>query len=53
MARVQIVARRTGERWRFIAHGAAYTADEAAQWRATLEGKGERVRFLPLGRDTL
>lgn len=51
--RVQIVARRTGERWRFLAHGATFNPGEAAEWRANLEGRGERVRFLPLGRDCL
>lgn len=34
-------------RWLFIAHGARYTADEAASMQARIEARGGRVMLLP------
>lgn len=50
--RVQIVTRAKGERWKFVAHGAPFTREEAAQWIADyVKPRGAMARLLPLGKE--
>lgn len=51
--RVQIVTRARGERWKFVAHGAPFTREEAAQWIAEyVTPRGAIARLLPLGKES-
>lgn len=51
--RVQIVHRRKGEsRWQFVAHGARFTRQEAADWIAEyIKPRGGVARLLPVGKE--
>lgn len=45
----QILVIPEGEnRWRFVAHGAAYGATEAENTKAAYLGRGARVKLLPV-----
>jgi len=47
--RVQIVRIKAGEsRWTFIAHGAPYDRDLAEKIKTDYEGRGDKIRFLPV-----
>lgn len=45
----QIVTRKDGaDRWQFVAHGAAYTKDEAEAYKDRASARGDAVRLLPV-----
>lgn len=44
-ARVQIVRRESDGRWKFIAHGARFSREEAEKWKLDYPGE---YRFLPI-----
>jgi hypothetical protein len=51
--RVQIVILRAGKtRWEFIAHGAAWSRFEAEEMKARYEARGDKVRFLPIRKES-
>jgi hypothetical protein len=51
-ARVQIARRRATEtRWSLLAHGAAYERAHAETIKRDYEGRGDKIRFLPVGKE--
>lgn len=38
------------ERWKFVAHGAAYNADDAEAYKAARIESGARIKLLPVKR---
>lgn len=51
--RVQIVRMRKGEaEWRFVAHGAPYSRDSAEDIKRDYESRGDKVRFLTVGKES-
>lgn len=52
MTRVQIVVMERGtQRWKFIAHGAPYDRDDAEALKARRLSLGDKIRFLPIGKE--
>lgn len=48
MRKYQIVVKEAGSgRWVFVAHGAAYSKDEAEEWKARAIGRKASVKLLP------
>jgi len=41
----------TACRWRFVAHGAPYSPDEADKWEARAKERGKRCKRVPLIRE--
>lgn len=51
--RVQIVRMRKGEsRWQFVAHGAPYERQHAEEIKADYEGRGDKIAFLTIGKES-
>jgi hypothetical protein len=52
MKQVQIVSfDRETNRWRFVAHGAAYDMESATRVKQSVEARKGKVKFLPIPAD--
>lgn len=53
MGRVQLIRKPRGGRWQFVAHGAAYSPEEAESMIALIgKHSGDSVRKLKLGKES-